>query len=50
LEGELGTVEAELRLARTSVRPVTVVAILGKDGLDIAVERDNVGGHEGERR
>ena len=49
LESELSAVEAELGLARTSVRPVAVVAILGKDGLDIAVKRDAVGGHDSQR-
>ena len=49
LESELSTVEAELGLARTSVRPVAVVAILGQDGLDIAVKRDTVGGRSSQR-
>ena len=49
-EGELRSVEAQPRLAGTRVRSVAVVAILRQNRLDVPVEGDAVGGHEGERR
>ena len=49
-EGVLRSVEAQSRLAGARVRSVAVVAILRQDRLDVPVEGDAVGGHEGERR
>jgi hypothetical protein len=41
-EDAVAGVEPEVRLARLGVRPVALVAVLGEDGTDVAVELDDV--------